>query len=234
MPRRLVGKERELAVMAHDIKGPLASIVSMLGVINKGYVSDVDKIKDMVSRAHWKAVMLTRMVDDILDYALLENRSEIKMERIDFSSLLDASVEMLKPFAVERKIDIVHCASCQPGRFVYGNYTFLLRVFNNLIMNAIKYNKPNGKIHFGFDENNEKRTVSISVIDTGIGIPEEDLRKVFRIFKRGTQARKNVDGSIGLGLSLVKRIVEEHNGSIGINSKEGTGTTITVTLPLVK
>ena len=117
---------------------------------------------------------------------------------------------------------------------IEGNYTFLLRVFNNILMNAVKYNKDNGEITVDYSEDTKKNTVTVSVADTGIGIPDEDMDKVFRIFERGKNARRNVNGSLGLGLFLVKQIIEDHKGEIDITSTVGVGTTVVVTLPLIK
>ncbi|MCK4889711.1 MAG: ATP-binding protein, partial [Candidatus Aminicenantes bacterium] len=118
--------------------------------------------------------------------------------------------------------------------YVYGNHTFLLRVFNNIIMNAIKYNKKDGKIIFNSYRNGKGESIIVEVTDTGIGIADEEIEKVFLIFERGSNARRNIDGSIGLGLSLVKQIVEDHEGTIEITSKLNVGTTLKITLPLYK
>jgi signal transduction histidine kinase len=101
-------------------------------------------------------------------------------------------------------------------------------------MNAIKYNKENGEITIDYSVNSKRNTVTVTVSDTGIGIPEDDMDKVFRIFERGRNARRNINGSLGLGMSLVKQIIEDHNGEIDISSTVGVGTTIVVTLPLIK
>jgi signal transduction histidine kinase len=142
----------------------------------------------------------------------------------------------MKPYARERDISLITCKELDQmekgEKIVYGNYTFLVRVFDNIVGNAIKYNKKNGKITLECTEDTEKKTVTITVTDTGIGIPEEDMGKVFKIFERGKHARRNINGSLGLGLSLVKQIVEDHYGEINVSSTVGAGTTVTVTLPL--
>jgi hydrogenase nickel insertion protein HypA len=223
-----------LAIMAHEIKAPLSAISSLLSVIDKGYVTDLEKSKELVSRAKRRAEILIKMLDDILDYAMLSNKTSMKRERLDIISVVDESISMMKPYADQRNVRVVDSRACQGVKYVYGNYTFLLRVFNNLIMNAIKYNKEGGKIQFICREIKEEERMIVKVRDTGIGISEEDLQHVFNIFKRGETARKNIDGSLGLGLSLVKQIVEDHEGSIDISSKVNVGTTVTVSLPLLK
>ena len=101
-------------------------------------------------------------------------------------------------------------------------------------MNAIKYNREQGSITVDCLRKTDQNTVTIKFNDTGIGIPEDDLDKVFKIFERGKQARRNLDGSLGLGLALVKQIIDFHNGDITVNSAAGIGTTVIVTFPLLK
>lgn len=226
--------QKALAIMAHDLKAPLSAVIDLLDVINKGYVEDVVKMKDLVGRATQKAETLIVMLDDILDYTLLANRTMLKLETLNLIEVLKECFSMMRPYADERGITVRCKKDCSGVMNVEGNYTFLLRVFNNILMNAVKYNKKNGEITVDYSENTEKNTVSVTVVDTGIGIPEEDMDKVFRIFERGKNARRNINGSLGLGLSLVKQIIEDHNGEIDITSTVGVGTTIVVTLPLIK
>jgi two-component system sensor histidine kinase SenX3 len=138
----------------------------------------------------------------------------------------------MKQFAEERGLALQLHSLDSHEYFVKGNRTFLLRVFNNLLMNGIKYNKPDGRIDVSVKSLLLNKKVSIGFEDTGIGIDREDLRKVFNIFERGKYARRNIDGSIGLGLALVKQIVADHRGGIRIWSKPGIGTKITIVLPL--
>ena len=222
-----------LATMAHEIKAPLSAIVSMLSVIDKGYVTDPAKSRELVGRAKTKAGILMRMLNDILDYSILSDKTLMKRERLDIYQVMKDSISMMNPYAQQRNISLVYKGTCQDERRVNGNYTFLLRVFNNLIMNAIKYNKERGKIEFTCLVSPQEDFITIKVRDTGIGIPDEDLEHVFNIFERGKTARKNMDGSLGLGLSLVKQIIEDHEGSIKISSTINVGTTVTVTLPIV-
>lgn len=232
---RMINEDQKaLAIMAHDLKAPLAAVIDLLDVINKGYVEDVEKIKDLVGRATQKSETLIVMLDDILDYTLLANRTMLKLEILNILEVLKESFSMMQPYADERGI-VVRCTKeCHGELNVEGNYTFLLRVFNNILMNAVKYNKENGEITVDYSENKKKNTVIITVSDTGIGIPKEDMDKVFRIFERGKNARRNINGSLGLGLSLVKQIIEDHKGEIEVSSTVGVGTTVVVTLPLIK
>jgi len=221
-----------LAAMAHDIKAPLAAIINLLELIEHGYVDDVLKARELAGRAHAKADMLLRMIDDILDYTLLAHKTEIAREPLDIMELLRESISTMKHFVDERGLTL-ELHNQEPDVYtVMGNRTFLIRTFNNLLMNGIKYNRPEGRIDITVRPLLLGTRVSISFEDTGIGIDREDLRKVFNIFERGKYARRNIDGSIGLGLALVRQIVADHGGAIRIWSRLNTGTKITIVLPL--
>lgn len=225
--------DKLLAVMAHEIKAPLSSVISLLDTIHKGYLdNDINKSKELVGRASKKSKILIKMLDDILDYSLVSNREKIKMEEIEIFNIISESVNLMKSFADEKNIRIKIDDKFKKNERVWGNLTFLLRVFNNLIMNAIKYNKENGTINIKYCLKKKLNEIEIIVNDTGIGMDEEDVKKVFNVLERGKNAKKNIDGSIGLGMSLVKEIVNSHRGSISVASKLNKGTTITILLPI--
>ena len=226
--------KKALAVLAHDIKGPVSAVIDLLNIIDKGYVSDPEKSKQLISRAIKKAKTIIKMVDDILDFSKLEDKSLMKREKLNIFSTLSDSIALMKPYAEKRNISIEQCEFCVNNEYVNGNHTFLMRVFNNVIMNAIKYNQKDGKIIFKSYRDDKDENIVMEIKDTGIGISEDDIEKVFLIFERGSNARRNIDGSIGLGLSLVKQIVEDHEGTIEITSELNVGTTIKITLPLYK
>lgn len=225
---------KTLAILAHDIKAPISAIKDILDVINKGYVQDEIKIMELVSRASQKAETVILMLDDILDYTLLANKAMMKRDKVNLFEILREAVSIMKPYVDKRNLTLRIDCDLTGNKYVNGNYTFLLRVFDNIIMNAIKYNKENGLIILDCLEDTAKKTITVTVKDTGIGIPKNEQKKVFKFFERGKYARKNIDGSIGLGLSLVKQIIEDHNGKIDLSSTVGAGTTIFLTIPLLK
>lgn len=219
------------AVMAHDLKAPLSAIVDLLTIIEKGYVDDPNKIRELISRARQKTETLITLVEDILDYTLLKNKTSIKREKLAIAPIIEESVSIIRPYALGRKISLDCCLQSCREKYVTGSYTFLLRAFNNVLMNAVKYNKDKGKVDIRCAENPDQ-TVSVEIRDTGIGISDDDLAHVFDIFSRGKEPRANSGGSLGLGLALVKQIVTDHDGSIDVSSTLGVGTTVTIKLPL--
>lgn len=223
--------QHPLAIMAHDIKAPLTAIVDILAVIEKGYVQDIEKTKELVIRARKKAIVLIQMVDDILDYTLLSDKDSVKKECLDLTDIIAESINIFNTLATRRGVNISPLDKPGFPCLVYGNRTFLFRAFNNLIMNAIKYNREGGCITIRIVPLMQDK-IKIIIRDTGIGIDEDDLKRVFHIFQRGKKARKNIDGSIGLGMALVKQIITGHEGTIDIQSKINKGTTVTLILPL--
>lgn len=232
MTVKVPGDVKNLAVMAHDLKAPLSAVVDLLNIIEKGYVDDPNKVKELIARARQKSEIVIKIVEDILDYTLLESQSEMNREKLDIFTIIEESISIIRPYAIDRKISLDYGRKPRAEKYVNGIRTFLLRAFNNVIMNAVKYTGENGTIDINCFENPDQ-TVTIEIKDTGIGIPKEDLKNIFDIFSRGRQADKSIDGSIGLGLAIVKQIIKDHNGSIHISSTPGVGTTVTITLPLV-
>ncbi len=233
MKKKKKDYDRLLAIMAHDIKAPLSSIISLLDVILKGYLdNDINKSKELVNRAKNKSKILIKMLNDILDYSLISNKSSVKMEEIELFSIISESVNLMKSYAEEKNIIINIDKKSINREQVWGNSTFLLRVFNNLIMNAIKYNKENGKIDIRYFVKKEINEIEIVIKDTGIGMDTEDINKMFGFLERGKNAKRNIDGSIGLGMSLVKGIIDLHRGYITVASKLNKGTTIRILLPI--
>jgi signal transduction histidine kinase len=202
-------------------------------VIEKGYVTDKEKSIDLVVRARTKALELVKMVDDILDYTFLSNKDNVKRSQLDIKAIIDESISVLSEFARQKGVTIYPFEGPTLSCTVIGNRAFLLRAFTNIIMNAIKYNKEGGSITVTMACLEQSNNIKIMVQDTGIGIDKEELDKVFTIFHRGKKARKNIDGSLGLGMSLVKQIITGHDGTIDIKSKVNSGTTVTIVLPVL-
>ncbi|MCK4890123.1 MAG: HAMP domain-containing histidine kinase, partial [Candidatus Aminicenantes bacterium] len=114
--------KKALAVLAHDIKGPLSSIIDLLNVIDKGYVTDPEKSKQLISRAIKKSSILIKMVDDILDYSKLEDKSLMKREKLNIFNTLNESITLMRQFAENRNIKIEQCDFCLHEEYVYGNH----------------------------------------------------------------------------------------------------------------
>ena len=151
------------------------------------------------------------------------------MERrpVELDRVAEDAVAMLQPLADERGVSL----TCRATAVTIGaDPERLLQLLTNLLSNAIRYNRPTGSV--ALDVSTDDRFAIIRVTDTGVGIPAEDLPRIFDRFYRVDKARSQVEGGCGLGLAICHTIVEAHNGTIHATSQPGVGTTVEVRLPL--
>ncbi len=223
-----------MRILGHELKSPVAAIVSLLHAVEVGHVKNPENTLKMVGRARKRAEELLPLVSDVMELGSLTSAD---------ASSLDESVSMLSVCAgvhdllelMFQEKGVVFTLSLPPDSPympVRGRESFLRRVVQNLCVNAFKYNRSGGSIELKARQDGS--WVVITVSDTGVGIPEADLPHVFSFLYRGRQAKRNPDGGLGLGLSMVKQIVEVHGGDISISSEEGEGTVVTVRLPLCR
>ncbi len=218
---------------AHDLRAPLAAIRSMLDLITEGYVQDMDKIKDLVSRASNRAAGLSEMVNDLL--TLAEEKLDTvapELAEVDPKEVLKETFDTYEPQARKKGIEISLeiDPDVQPIRATHDG---LSRIMNNLISNAVKYTPEGGRIEIELSAL-PYDFVKFRVTDTGIGIPEDARANLFKEFYRASNAKKMKEDGTGLGLVIAKKLVEEFGGNINYDSKEGEGTTFVVVLPSVK
>jgi len=154
---------------------------------------------------------------------------ELRLQPTDITELVAASVDSIRPVAASRGLDIR--AGLEPGLIARADEPRLRQALENLLSNAIKYSKSTGAIAVTVSRDQDH--VIVSIADEGVGMTPQDQRQVFDRFFRSDSARLGAIQGIGIGLSLVKEIVEAHHGTIDIASEAGSGTTITVTLPAV-
>ena len=174
-------------------------------------------------------------MEKIVDSLLLLSRydaQKISLERtvVDFSDLVIEQTEKKKALAREHQVEL-QILHIEPTK-ILGDRLYLSQMVSNLLDNAVKYNRPGGRVELKVEAIQPNRC-QFTVKDTGLGIPSKDLPQVFERFYRVDKSRSRQVMGSGLGLSIVKLIVELHQGEISIQSKEGEGTTVTVTLPQV-
>ena len=173
---------------------------------------------------------LISLIGEWLDLSRIESGEMInRMEELNIKAVLVDVVDMLQPLAKEKHVSL-HLRIHNDVLSVQGDTETLKLLFTNLIHNGIKYNREGG--HLDISLKSDDQEVKIFVKDTGIGIPKEKLPLIFEQFFR-VKNRKDIEGS-GLGLSIAKKIVEIHSGSIEVESKQGVGTMFTVSLPITK
>jgi len=221
-------RQKQFAADAsHELRTPLSVILSQSEIIlRKDRTSG--EYRNTLATIKEAAIMMSEIVRKLLAIAKLSaDKFELNFERIDLSEIISDSVKLLSPLAEHKGVGIDISPAGGPLA-VLGDCPLLSELFNNLIGNAIKYNVPHGKIYINLLK--EPELIVAEIRDTGIGIPEDDLAKVFDRFYRVDKSRSRESGGAGLGLSICDEIVKLHNGRIEIKSKVDEGSTVSVYL----
>jgi len=219
-----------ISMVSHELRRPLIDVQEYLEVVRGGITGKLTPPqKEMLEKASGQINTLLVLIKDWLDMSRIEaGRMLENLELLDLSQILYKTVDLLREKIKNKKITLeVNIPAHLP--LIKGEKLSIERVFTNLIHNAIDYNREEGRISVKAKEEGE--CVVIEVSDTGIGIPQKDIPFVFdEFFRVKNKKTRHITGS-GLGLSIVKKIVEAHRGSIEVRSEEGKGSTFTVFLP---
>lgn len=220
-----------VSMVSHEIRSPMNSLLMQLKNISDGLAGDVtDKQKEILGRASDKILALNNLVTELLDLSRIESGLIAhEKEQVDMSTLLSEQLAFHTPYANEKNIQIdLDLAGNLPSLF--ANRGNMDEVFSNLITNAIKYSPDHSHITLSAALENDYLRTEVS--DSGFGIEEEDLAKIFtRFFRVKDKNTREIQGT-GLGLSIVKSIIESHHGKISVKSIPDKGTTFTVLLPV--
>ena len=215
-----------VATLAHDIKGPLTSIIGFAELLEEGFLEG-DEATDAARTIRSNAQRLATLANDMLALSRVEHGElEIADDRVDLVDVLRSTVEAV---AAERAIDLVIDVKTA---LVRGDAERLRQVFDNLVRNAIKFSPGGEPVRVHVSE--QGTGFSVTVQDQGIGIPPDEVSKLFNRFARASNARKAKIAGTGVGLFIVKTIVERHGGSVGLNSTIGSGSTFNVNLPAIE
>ncbi|MDD4583987.1 MAG: HAMP domain-containing sensor histidine kinase [Eubacteriales bacterium] len=226
-----VQEERNMLIanLSHDMRTPITSIKGYLEGIRDGVADSPEKTSRYLDTIYSKTLILEQMLDNITEYSELElGRMQYAFEYVDLTSYLKDWIEDYKMDIKEQGLQ-VRVNLIERPLMVVADRSKLKRVLDNLISNAVKYNKENGEVSIKTETDNKGALLCIS--DSGIGIKENDSKKVFDGFYRGDVSRSNIKGN-GLGLAISKQIVESHRGKIWIKSIENVGTDVFIYLPL--
>ena len=212
------------ANVSHELKTPLTSISGYAEIIRDGIAQEED-VRRFAGKIYDEANRLVVLVGDILRLSRIEDREiEVVWEDIELNELCRATAEMLSEPAAKRNVTITVEGE---EKHINGVEQIVGEIIYNLIDNAIKYNREGGSVtvRTGEDENGR---VTLSVSDTGIGIPKADLPRIFERFYRVDKSHSKEVGGTGLGLSIVKHGASFHGASVDVKSEVGAGTTVTV------
>jgi PAS domain S-box-containing protein len=224
-------KDNFLATLAHELRNPLMPIENAANIVktNAGDNARLRYAGDVIAR---QVSHVSHLVDDLLDVSrIAQGKMTLDLRRCDVRTIVTRAVEMTRR-GIEAKAHELRIDLPPEERFVLGDAARLIQLVSNLIDNAVKYTPPKGTIRISM--RSEDAHVLIQVDDTGVGIAPELLPRIFDLFVQGEQNRTGSEGGLGIGLSLVKSLVQLHHGQVSVKSDgPGRGTEFSVRLPLI-
>jgi two-component system, OmpR family, sensor histidine kinase SenX3 len=214
-----------VANVSHELKTPVGAIA----VLAEALVDETDL--DVVSRFAAKMVgeahRMGNTIDDLLELSRIELGGETLRQHVDVPLVVAEAVERVDAEATQRHIEVA--VECDPDASVEGDARQILSALGNLVENAVKYSDDGATVRV--TARTTDTGVEIQVSDTGAGIPARDLDRIFERFYRVDRARSRGTGGTGLGLSIVRHVATNHGGKVTVTSREGEGSTFTLTLP---
>ena len=229
-------KDEFLAILAHELRNPLAPIRSAVEIMRLKNNEDPDltTVRDIIDRQTYQ---MTRIVDDLLDISrITHGRIELQKRRVSLANVIESAVESSRPLITERRHELAVSVPAEPV-WIEVDPTRLAQAVLNLLNNAAKFTPPGGKIWLNAvraaEGNPATEQIVITVRDTGIGVPENMRERIFELFTQGERSTEPVQGGLGVGLMLVRSLVEMHGGTIDVHSAgQGMGSEFTVRLPV--
>jgi len=225
-------KDEFLAVLAHELRNPLAPLRNGLQILQlaSGNAALVAKTRDMMDR---QLSHMVRLIDDLLDVSRISsNKIELRRSRVLLADVVSSAVEIARP-AIEAAGHELTISLPPKPIYLDADLTRLAQVFGNLLNNSAKFTEQRG--HIWLTATRDGDQVLVTVHDTGIGIPAAALPNIFDLFNQGIQSIERSTGGLGIGLALVKGLVEMHGGTVEASSPgDGKGSTFTVRLPMLK
>jgi signal transduction histidine kinase/ActR/RegA family two-component response regulator len=224
-------KDDVFGIVSHELRTPLSAILGWARMLRQGMLDTPpanDRALDAIVR---NAALLSRLVDDLLDVSrIVSGKLALETTNVDLGVVVEAAVDSVRPMLLAKNIEIATAAPPEPVR-VRGDFRRLQQVLWNLLTNAIKFTPQGGRVMVRLVR--EEAAASIAVEDSGVGIPADVLPHVFERFKQADGTTTRRFGGLGLGLSIVRHVVEAHDGSVRAESEgEGRGAVIVVRLPM--
>jgi PAS domain S-box-containing protein len=225
-------REEFIASASHELRTPLFSLLGYLDLLLNGKVNNFETQREFLTRASKDAYRLLDMVNELLDFSLLESESmTLNLEKVDLGAMISEILHSFQDQADARRISLMYTqtdtslvAEADPSR--------MRRVLENVVDNAFKFSEMGSAVSVTTKASNNN--IMINIIDQGCGIPDEDCSRIFGKYYRVNHTQTENDYGLGLGLYLAKQIVEAHGGSISVKSQLGVGSTFTITIPVEK
>lgn len=222
-------KDEFLAMLAHELRNPLAPISNALYIV-KSETLDAGIRKEAVSLAERQLRHMTRLLDDLLDVSRITlGKIQLKPEKIQLKDIIHTAIDANRPLMDERSHTFDIALPPKPV-WINGDTTRLSQVFSNLLNNAAKYTPPGG--HIGLVAYEDVTGLTVKIKDNGIGIPKDMLPHIFDLFAQVDNSMERSAGGLGIGLTLVKSLIEMHAGTVKVFSDDGSkGTEFVIHLP---
>ena len=226
-------KSEFMARVSHEFRTPLTSINMTLDILKDAHIGHVNKKQhELLVAAKQDAERLTKLVRELLELSRLESgKIQLKEDRIETKSLIEFSVQPVLLQFSDRNVQLVIDSDDSIPEFV-ADFQQLSWVISNLVTNALRFTDPGGKVTV--DATADGEDLIVAVRDTGCGIGPEEMEKVFDKFVQIQDSSNPSPGSVGLGLSIAKEIVELYGGRIWVDSRVGEGSVFTFSIPIKK
>jgi PAS domain S-box-containing protein len=224
-------KDEFLAILAHELRNPLAPATNALHILQMKAppIPEVQWAQEVIAT---QIQRMTRLIDDLMDVSrITSNKLALRIERVELSKVIEEAITATRPFVEDSQQELVLAMPAETI-LINADQVRMAQVLSNLLNNAAKYTNPGGRITVHAERQGGEAVITIK--DSGIGIPKEFLPKVFDMFMQGDRTLTRRHGGLGIGLTLVKRLVEMHGGSVEARSEgKDKGSEFTVRVPAV-
>ncbi len=224
-------KDRFVSIISHDLRTPFSSVLGFTDLLLNDNTLPEEKRREYIQYIQDSSNTMLNLVNSLLDWTRLQTgRIQFNPEKLSLSEVAQNSLAMLQGTAMKKGINLA--SNIDRNYFVHADKNLLSQVFNNLLGNAIKFTKAGDSISITARKPENSNVIEVTVADTGTGIREEDIPKLFRPDSKFTNLGTAGEKGTGLGLSLVSEIIKKHRGEIKVESKLGEGTKFIFTIPI--
>jgi len=235
--RRIERVRRDfVANISHELRTPLTSIKLLAETLSSGTVDDGPTMREFATQIERETDHLAQLVDELLDLSMIESgETKLALEALDPEEVVADVVARIGPVAERSEVGVSRLPAPASVARAMADPTRLGQALLNLAHNGVKYSHPGGEVRIGWNVANDR--VRFSVADDGIGVPEAHQQRIFERFYKVDRSRarerdaREVGGSAGLGLAIVRHIAEAHHGAVGLLSEEGVGSTFWIEVP---
>jgi len=237
--RRIERVRRDfVANISHELRTPLTSIKLLAETLSSGNVDDTPTMRDFAAQIERETDHLAQLVDELLDLSMIESgETKLALEPLAPDEVVADVVARIGPVAERNEVRVSQLRAVAADARALADPARLGQALLNLAHNGVKYNHPGGEVRIGWETTDDR--VRFTVADGGIGVPEAHQGRIFERFYKVDRSRarerdaRDLGGSAGLGLAIVRHIAEAHGGTVGLRSEEGVGSTFWIEVPRV-